>query len=180
MDFLYKTKENRMSRCTLERAEFVMMSKSEYEELQKSIEELKRVVRERSNAERKIQPKKQRSGYILTGYDSADYRMSFSGKSYSYKSRRLLLETPYPITMSYPEAYSAAVEDLKILAGTFGAFDCISDDTIPTEDFLKDLYSPESEKYLITTGLEAKNNLWAIRIYANFTPQIPTDMIKNS
>ena len=42
-------------------------------------------------------------------------------------------------------------------------------------------FQKDSDNMLFVAGLEAqKNGFWAVRLYANFTPNVPQDVIKQT
>ena len=98
MDFLIKSSTNKVRKAdSQEDASHVMMKIEEYNSIINQLENLKRINKERSNKERNLEPKKKRSGYILLGYDTNNFRMNFDKESVSYECRRLLLETPHNV-----------------------------------------------------------------------------------
>lgn len=180
MDFLRKNSNNSMSKVEgLEEATHVMMNVDEYNSLIRQLDNLKRINRERSNSERELTPKKERSGYILLGYDTNKMRLDFKEKSYSYETRRLLLESPYDVKFNYKTALELIQADMIQICGGFGADICIDKSLIDNEQMLNNYFNPDSEKALFIGGLEAqRNGAWAVRLYANYTPDIPVDCIK--
>ncbi len=157
----------------------ILLTAKEYETMTLAIESLKRINRERSNAERNIKPKKDRSGYIVLGYDTNNFRIEFDEKTSSHEARRLLLETPYGLQIGYKEALTLILNDLAELSLEFGAFGCIDKRSIASKDIFESFFKADSEKFLIIFGLEAqRNGLWSVRLYANFTAIIPLDCIK--
>ena len=180
MEFLVKKNNNSLGRTEKkEEASHVMLEIDEYNSIMRQLENLKRINKERSNSERQLKQKKERSGYILLGYDTNKMRTEFEGKSYSFETRRLLLESPYDVHFDYKTALELAQEDLIRLCDGFGADICIDKNLIANEQMLKNFFSIDSEKALFVGGLEAqRNGAWAVRLYANFTPNVPIDCIK--
>mgnify|MGYP005758367629 FL=1 len=182
MDLLYLDENKKLHRC-VEGIEptHVHMTIEEYNNLQSVLLNLKRICKEKSNQERNLKPKKERSGYILLGYDTNDFRMKFKESSVSFEARRLLIETPYSIGINYKEATNLIKSDLADMVLQFGAFGLIDKNNLLTDDMMKDLFKSDSDKYLIFVGLEAqRNGLWAARLFANFTPDVPVDLIKQN
>ena len=180
MDFLYLDENKKLKKCVegIE-ATHVHMTIEEYNNMQSVLLNLKRICTEKSNQERGIKPKKERSGYILLGYDTSDFRMKFAESSVSFETRRLLIETPYSIGINYKEATTLIKNDLSEIALDCGAFGLVDKKLLLTADMIKDIFKVDSEKYLIFSGLEAqRNGVWAARLFANFTPDVPADLIK--
>lgn len=180
MDKLYKNSSGKMCLCNGDTpATHVLMTIKEYDSLETTIQNLKRINKERSNKERGLEPKKQRSGYILLGYDTNDFKLKFAKENTSYECRRLLLETPYTVSLSYKKAYDLILEDLLKLCGEFNADSVIEKTAILTVEMADSYFSMESAKVFFMTSLEAqRNGIWAVRLYANFTPNVPVDCIK--
>lgn len=182
MDFLIKSNTNKVRKAdSQEEASHVMMKIEEYNSIINQLENLKRINKERSNSERGLKPKKQRSGYILLGYDTNNFRMNFDKESVSYECRRLLLETPHNIQFNYKDALSQVIEDMTTLSESFNASICIDKNSIIDKEMFESFFQKDSDNMLFVAGLEAqKNGFWAVRLYANFTPDIPTDCIKQN
>lgn len=180
MKKLYLDENKKLRECRgSEEAAYVHMSIEEYNALTSIMQNLKRINKEKSNQERNIQPKKQRSGYILLGYDTAEFRIKFK-EIMGYECRRLLLESPYSVELKYRDALTLAVDDLAKIACEFGAALVIEKTDIVNETMFSEYFNENSEKILFITGLEAqRNGQWAIRLFANFTPDVPVDLIKN-
>ncbi len=181
MDFLYKDENKRMNLCEESQATHVLLTIEEYNSKCKTNQNMHRILKEKQNASRGIQPKKQRSGYILLGYDTNKFRLEFDKETIGYDTRRLLLETPYPISLNYKSALELVMDDMAKLAIELGAFTCISKESIANAEIFKSFFNSESEKYLFCSGLEAqRNGIWAVRLHANYTPDIPPDLIKQN
>ena len=182
MDLLYLKKKKKLHKC-VEGIEptHVHMTIEEYNNLQSVLLNLKRICKEKSNQERNLKPKKERSGYILLGYDTSDFRMKFKESSVSFEARRLLIETPYSIGINYKEATNLIKSDLSDMVLEFEAFGLVDKISLLTDEMVKDLFKSDSDKYLIFVGLEAqRNGLWAARLFANYTPNVPIDLIKQN
>lgn len=182
MDFLIKSNTNKVRKADgQEEASHVMMKIEEYNSIIKQLENLKRINRERSNSERGLKPKKERSGYVLLGYDTNNFRMNFDKESVSYECRRLLLETPHNIQFNYKDALSQVIEDMTILSESFNASICIDKNSIIDKEMLESFFQKDSDNMLFVHGLEAqRSGFWAVRLYANFTPDVPQDVIKQN
>ncbi|MCD8378103.1 MAG: hypothetical protein LUB59_04865 [Candidatus Gastranaerophilales bacterium] len=172
MKYLDKNK----SLCSKENAEYVLMSADEYSVLQFSLDQLKRVNRERQNASRGLTPKKERSGYILLSYDSNTFKMSFQKNTASSPARRLLLETPYTIKVSYDAAKNFIMEDLEKLKDQLQCDEIIDKKDIKNSEKFIEVF--EENDNIIYSGLELqRGGTWAVRLYANYSVVIPEDMI---
>lgn len=182
MDFLIKSNTNKVRKAdSQENASHVMMKIEEYNSIMNQIENLKRINRERSNSERNLEPKKKRSGYILLGYDTNNFRMNFDKESVSYECRRLLLETPHDVRFNYKDALSQVIEDMTTLSESFNASICIDKNSIIDKEMFESFFQKDSDNMLFVHSLEAqRSGFWAVRLYANFTPDVPTDCIKQN
>lgn len=182
MDFLIKSSTNKVRKAdSQEDASHVMMKIEEYNSIINQLENLKRINKERSNKERNLKPKKKRSGYILLGYDTNNFRMNFDKESVSYECRRLLLETPHNVQFNYKDALSQVIEDMTTLSESFNASICIDKNSIINKEMFGSFFQKDSDNMLFVAGLEAqKNGFWAVRLYANFTPNVPQDVIKQT
>lgn len=182
MDFLIKTNNNKVNKAdNQDSASHVMMKIEEYNSIMNQLENLKRINRERSNKERNLEPKKQRSGYILLGYDTNNFKMNFGKDSISYECRRLLLETPHDVRFNYKDALSQVIEDMTALSESFNASICIDKNSIIDKEMFESFFQNDSDNTLFISGLEAqRNGFWAVRLYANFTPDVPQDVIKQN
>ena len=182
MDFLIKNTNNKMCKADSEsNASHVMMNIEEYTSIMNQLENLKRINRERSNSERGLKPKKERSGYVLLGYATNNFRMNFGKDSNSYECRRLLLETTYDVRFNYKDALSQVIEDMTTLSESFGASICIDKNSIMDKEMFESFFQKDSGNVLFVHGLEAqRDGFWAVRLYANYTPDVPADCIKET
>lgn len=159
-------------------ADIIVLSMSEYDDMMRQLMELKRINKEKSNAERGITPKKQRSGYVLLSYDTSPFRLNAGKEVLEAPTRRLLFETPYSVEMFYREAYSAVRDDFIRLAGKLGADDLEEKRNIKRNEFIR-IFGNNAKNTVILCGLELqRNQMWAARLHANFTPRIDRDFIK--
>lgn len=180
MELLCKNKIGEYQVCgEADNPEIVVLTIGEYLDYTKQITELKRVIRERSNSERGISPKKTRSGYVLLTYDTQMFRMQFKDQNIGAKSIRLLLETPYPLNTFYKDAYNSVIDDLIQIQNQLSADQVIKINSIKTTNQFMSLFKADAKKILIADSLEAqRSGYWALKLYANYIPHIGEDLLK--
>lgn len=181
MQKLYLNESNRLKPIDeSHEATHVHMTIDEYNDLVNATENLRRILTEKANAERGIIPKKERSGYIMLGYDSYTMRFNFENGTQSLPVRRLLLETPYSIESEYFETEKLVYNDIdQHLYDNLKADGFMEIDEID-KDILKEL-GDGNNNILIIGHLEMqRSNQWGVRLYTNYTPVIPSDLIKEN
>lgn len=182
MQYLYLNENNRLQKCDAQHeATHVHMTIEEYNSLISIMQNLKRINKEKSNQEREIQPKKHRCGYLLLSYDTNTFRMNFGKESASFESRRLLLETPYRINLGYKDTLKLVNEDVLKIANSFNATTSLDKNSISNIEEFYNYFTKDAENILFIYGLEAqRNGFWAVRLFANFTPDVPVDCINDN
>jgi len=137
----------------------ILVSRGTYEELKRQIhakirvsEEnlnagLLRIMRERSNASRKISPKKDHDGYIALSMKEYEWRFKQdSGKGFSTNIWRSVIQTPYDAGLPFDSVRDYILEDLQY-GGILSDLGCMG--FVGPE--YKGSYSPNKE--------EEKNNV---------------------
>ena len=125
---------------------------------------LSRINRERSNAERKLYPKKLHNGYVLLHQESYNKNYSFKIK-YQYNYNLLLykyrLETPYLCDLELDYAKSLIIQDLK----KFYHLEHLQE--LPrNKDFFETI---KSHKYLLNFKISSSARYYQIEFSSNAT-----------
>ena len=160
-------------------ATHVHMTIEEYNNLVNANENLKRIVREKSNANRDLTPKKERSGYLVLSYDTYKLRLDVDDGKPFLNVRRLLLESPYSISSDFFESENLIYQDIdEKLYKLLQAEAIVKLDSIDSIEAVNEITESENKIIIIGHIEMQRNGLWAIRLYTNYTPRVPEDFIK--
>lgn len=139
-------------------------SEEELERISSSRDNLIRQVKERSNQERNLYPKKQHTGYCLISSNPKDYKCTVSGSKIKEIIYETIFQTPYSINYQYEEVTDLVSDDLSY--GELGDrfIDYIGIDEV--KDFIR--YDDVVEEYKYNKHeLESINLLYAKNIRMN-------------
>lgn len=180
MQKLYKNSANRMLPVDdKHEAEYYLMTVEEFDVLDKSLKELKRINKERSNANRRIDPKKERTGYMCLAYTTGTFKVNVEGETILTEARSLLLSTPYRGSFKYKLARNCILGDITMFLDKLNADLCIDKDFITSRDLYNSYFERNSDKTLFISDLELqRDGYWAVRIFANFTPSLDEEFLK--
>ena len=75
-------------------------------------ENLMRINRERANADRKLKPKKEHTGYVVCSSSEKDYTFRINKKNHKIVLWETVLQSPYPIDFTEEQARKQIIEEL--------------------------------------------------------------------
>ncbi|ERI79426.1 hypothetical protein [[Clostridium] symbiosum] len=180
MQKLYLNEDNKLKPVDSEHeATHVHMTIEEYNNLVNANENLRRIVREKSNADRELIPKKERSGYLISGYDTYKLRLDVDEGKPFLNVRRLLLESPYSVSSDFFETENLIYQDIDVkLYKLLQAEAIVKLDSIDSIEAVNEIAESENKIIIIGHVEMQRNGQWAVRLYTNYTPQVPEDFIK--
>lgn len=147
-------------------------------------ENLLRINRERANAARKIKPKKEHSGYLITNSKEHEYKYRIDKKNWdSVMLWKTVLESPYGVSFTDEQARKQIYEELfknhligKI--GIVGYWNIAYEDMVDNELYQKEHYGKNiAIKYQLQANY--KTGWWEIIIlHTNPLSNVPDDMMR--
>ncbi|MCR4720084.1 MAG: hypothetical protein K5768_10695 [Firmicutes bacterium] len=147
-------------------------------------ENLLRINRERANAARKIKPKKEHSGYLITNSKEHEYKYRIDKKNWdSVMLWQTVLESPYGVSFTDEQARKQIYEELfknhligKI--GIVGYWNIAYEDMIDDKLYQKEHYGKNiAIKYQLQANY--KTGWWEIIIlHTNPLSNVPDDMMR--
>ena len=147
-------------------------------------ENLLRINRERANAARKIKPKKEHSGYLITYSKEHEYKYRIDKKNWdSVMLWQTILESPYGVNFTDEQARKQIYEELfknhltgKI--GIVGYWNIAYEDMIDNESYKREHYGKNiAVKYQLQANY--KTGWWEIIIlHTNPLSNVPDDMMR--
>lgn len=147
-------------------------------------ENLLRINRERANAARKIKPKKEHSGYLITYSKEHEYKYRIDKKNWdSIMLWQTILESPYGVNFTNEQARKQIYEELfknhligKI--GIVGYWNIAYEDMIDDELYQKEHYGKNiAIKYQLQANY--KTGWWEIIVlHTNSLSDVPDDMMR--
>lgn len=181
MQFLKLNERNRLEKAPKEEATHVHLTIDEYNQLkdfERTATNLQRILKEKSCSERNITNKKERSGYLILGYDTYNLKFNFDS-SKTKMVRRLLLESPYEISINYNEVEEFIIKDMqKVILEELKADGIIYIDNIQDQNVADEIFRSQDNLLILGHVEMQRSGNWAARLYANYTPDIPKDLIK--
>lgn len=147
-------------------------------------ENLLRINRERANAARKIKPKKEHSGYLITNSKEHEYKYRIDKKNWeSVMLWQTILESPYGVNFTDEQARKQIYEELfknhligKI--GIVGYWNIAYEDMIDDETYQKEYYGKNiAVKYQLQANY--RTGWWEIIIlHTNPLSNVPDEMMR--
>lgn len=142
-----------------------------------------RLARERANAERKLQPKKERSGYIIQTMDQNTYTFSIQTSRKINRIEKVCwkvkLQTPWNSLMTFTVAKKNTEDDFKnILGKSFGISRMFSNIEFSNEKDLNTLWSSQDNfMFAPVYKLNAVRGFWEIEFYTRYSLNITPDVL---
>lgn len=115
LDSLYKELENSEE----EHKEYEKLCSS-FEKLETENRKLSAIIKDRANADRRIVPKKQHTGYVFISSSPEEYRYKENGMWKSVNLFKTVFQTPYNIDLDYDMAEKKCISDF-IEGSAFGS-----------------------------------------------------------
>jgi len=181
MQKLYLNEDNKLKPADSEHeVTHVHMTIEEYNNLVNANKNLRRIVREKANADRDLTPKKERSGYLILGYDTYKLRLDVDEGKPFLNVCRLLLESPYSVRSDFFETEKLIFQDIdEKLYKLLQAEAIVKLDSMDSIESVNEIAELENKIIIIGHVEMQRNGQWAVRLYTNYMPQVPEDFIKN-
>ena len=133
---------------------YVCMPRTELDELQRRNENAFRIMRERANAERGIEPKKKHFGYIFRGAEQIELDEKVVW--------RVRFQMPFPIELDYATVSHLFFNSKK---------DCDFCQIFMINGYIKDIY-PSKFRY----SMNMRTGFWEVTLCCIEAPEIPREM----
>lgn len=157
--------------------------KNSAEDLEIKNKNLIRIAKERANADRKLQPKKERSGYILQNMDQAAKTFVFAqGKQNKTVKRgcwKIKLQTPYEALMSFTAAQKSVADDMQNeFANSIGIQKIYENSSVWNENTVNTLWGGDDNfAFDFTYKLNAIRGYWEVELYTRYSITVVPDIL---
>lgn len=157
--------------------------KNTAEDLEIKNKNLIRIAKERANADRKLQPKKERSGYVLQNMDQASKTFVFAQGKHNKTVKRgcwkIKLQTPYEALMSFSAAQRSVADDMQNeFAKSIGIQKIHENSSVWNESTVNSLWSSDDNfAFDFTYKLNAIRGYWEVEFYTRYSITVIPDIL---